>query len=127
MAEEEERRGKPFGDDHPPPRRGRPKGARGRKTIVTQIANETHKVSIEGKPMRVRTVELVLRALEELASQGDLRAQKSCDRLEDKYGHKEQEGGLLVVPEQMPMHLYAKAVELHNRKVVQPDPPEDLN
>lgn len=121
-------RGKPWGDDNPPPRKGRAKGARGRKTIVTEIANETYKVPIDGKTKSVRTIELVLRTLNELAHKGDQRALKECDRLDSQYGVKEQEGGYLVGQEPITdMDFFCRWVEWYNMHVVQPDPPADTD
>jgi hypothetical protein len=120
-------RGKPFGDDHPPPRQGRKKGARGRRQIVTEIAHESYQIPINGKGERVNTIELVLLLLDEAANKGDLRAQKECDRLTDKYGPSEQQGGFLVVPGPYPKEIYGQLIELHNSRVVQPDPPTDTH
>lgn len=119
------RRGKPFGDDNPPPRRGRRKGARGRRTIITEIANETHRIVVDGKSRRVRTLELVLRALDEAARKGNQRALRECDRLLERYGPRDQQGGYLVVPATTPADIFKKIIELHNRRVVQPDPSDD--
>ncbi|WP_108788681.1 DUF5681 domain-containing protein [Erythrobacter sp. Alg231-14] len=118
------RRGQPFGDDNPPPRRGRRKGARGRWSIITEIANETHKIVVDGKIRRVRTLELVLRALDEAARKGNQRALRECDRLLERYGPRDQQGCYLVVPATTPVDTFKKIIELHNTRVVQPDPNE---
>ena len=116
------KRGTPFGPDNPPPRRGRPKGARNLRTIVQALANETVAVQIDGKRKKRRIIELVLRALNAKSLKGDLRAVEQVDRIRERFGAPSVEGGLLVVPETESEVEWKRTVEFHYRKVIQPDP-----
>lgn len=116
--------GKPYGPNNPPPRRGRPKGARGRKAIITELANKLHTVTIQGERQGRTTAELVFMALDDLARQGDVTAARYCDQLVKRYGDPVETGGLLVVPETLSEEQWGRFVEAHNATVVQPDPLE---
>jgi len=58
--------------------KGRPKGSRNLKTLVNRIADETVPARIQGKPVKMKRKELMLRHLAIQACQGDL---KALDRL----------------------------------------------
>ena len=51
-------------------RKGRPNGAKNRKTIVNTVANEMHSIVEDGKPVRRSTLELVLLRLRNMALEG---------------------------------------------------------
>jgi hypothetical protein len=81
--------------------RGRPKGAKGHKQIVEEIAGEMHNV-MEGDTMRrYSTLELILLSLRNRAAAADVRAFKAYTDLHARFGPQEPEtrGGCIVVPE----------------------------
>ena len=81
-------------------RNGRPKGSKNRKTVVTQVANETHAV-VEGDVRRRRsTVELVVLTLRNAALEGkNTQAIDEIHRLLKKYEPQSTGNvGWLVVP-----------------------------
>ena len=55
---------------------GRPKGARSEKSIVREIAGETHQVQLNGRKRSVTTFELLLISARDLAMGGNLKAAK---------------------------------------------------
>ena len=80
--------------------RGRPKGSRGKRKIAENILLERHEV-IENGVTKVRTtLELILLSLRQQAFEGDTRAAKSMQVIEEKYGPQEPDkrAGVLVVP-----------------------------
>ena len=81
--------------------RGRPRGAKGHKQIVSKIANELHWVGEDGKRHRRSTLELVLLQLRNLAAQGNVQAFRAYDSLLAKYSPQgtEMRGGYMIVPE----------------------------
>ena len=83
-------------------RRGRPKGAKGMKTIVQEIANEKHTVTENGKKLRLKTAELIVKVLHRKALAGDLQAKRVLDDLRERFSPLEannQGYGCLVVPD----------------------------
>jgi len=81
--------------------KGRPKGAKNRKTIVRMIANEVHTVNESGKRRRRSTLDLVLLRLRGMAlTDENPRAFEEFHRLVKVYGVQESDGdlGYLVVP-----------------------------
>ena len=117
-------RGRPFGRDNPPPRRGRKKGARNVETIVKEIALQQHAVTIEGQRRRLNTVELVLRALQMKALKCEHRAVIERDRIFDRYRPNHAKSGLLVVPEPMDEAEWIRMIEFKNARTVQPGEPD---
>ncbi len=91
-------------------RKGRPKGAEGRKGIVEKIASEVHRVNEGGRSGRRTTFELVILTLRDLALKGDVRAHDEVHRLLKKYGPQEpdQPAGYIIAPETMPMAEWEK-------------------
>jgi Family of unknown function (DUF5681) len=81
---------------------GRPRGAKGHKQIVSEIANEMHSIVEDGKRRSRSTLELVLLQLRNLAAQGNVQAFRAYNDLIAKYSPQETKSGLgyLVVPEQ---------------------------
>ncbi len=81
--------------------KGRPKGAKNRKTIVKVVANEMHSVTEAGKRRRLSTLELVLLSLRNMALEGkNVRAFDELHRLIKVYQPQETDDncGYLVVP-----------------------------
>lgn len=99
-------------------RNGRPKGARGRKKIVRQIALETHKLIEDGKRRRRTTLDLVLISLRNRSVGGNVRAFRAIHDLLQRYAPQQpvKQGGFLIVPEAMTMEEWTKAVYEHQRK-----------
>lgn len=82
-------------------RKGRPKGAKNRKTIVREIANEMHTVQENGVRRRRSTLELVLLRLRNLAVEGKkTRAFDEFQKLIKKFEPQatNDQAGYLVVP-----------------------------
>lgn len=109
------RRFKDFGNPD-----GRPKGSKNRKTILREIANETHVVREAGKRRKLTTLELVLLRLRNKAMEGkDRRAFKELHRL--CQAHQPQtpkgNGGFLVAPAEMsPEEWIAEEEELNKTR-----------
>ena len=103
--------------------RGRPSGSKNRKTIIKEIANERHKVKIEGKPQRRSTFELVLMALRNKAVAGNARAIKEFERLFKIYQEPNIPKGVgyLVVPEDQSMEEWEAEIEANSH--LYEDPP----
>jgi hypothetical protein len=81
--------------------KGRPRGARDRKTIVQKVCNEMHWIVENGVRMRRSTFELVLRGLRDHMAKGDMRAVRCSEDLLSKYCASEVPtpgAGYLVVP-----------------------------
>ncbi len=81
--------------------KGRPKGAKNRKTIVRMVANERHTVHEKGKRRRRTTLEFVLLRLSKMALEDkNPRAFEEFHRLIKAYQPQEADDGLgyLVVP-----------------------------
>ncbi len=84
--------------------KGRPKGAKNRKTIVKAVANEMHTVAENGKHRRRSTLDLVLLSLRNLALEGkNVRAFEEFHRLAKAYQPQatNDDAGCLVVPAEM--------------------------
>lgn len=82
---------------------GRPKGAKGRKAIIRQIANESREYSEGGVRRRASTLEIIVMAVRNRAAQGDLRALNLFDFLSGEGGEEELQvpKGVLIVPEKL--------------------------
>ena len=84
--------------------KGRPKGAKNRKTIVKAVANEMHSVLENGKRRRLSTLDLVLLRLRNIALEDkNVRAFEELHRLIKAYQPQEtnDDVGYLVVPAEM--------------------------
>ena len=81
-------------------RNGRPSGAKNRKTIVAEIARETHTITEDGRRRKRSTLELVLLSLRNKALDGNVRAFRAFRVLAENYGPPEPDDryGYLVVP-----------------------------
>lgn len=82
-------------------RRGRPRGAKNRKTILIEIANERHTFIEGGNARRRTTLDLLLLSLRNAAVAGNIRAVHAYEdylRRYDAIGDGKKYG-LLVVPE----------------------------
>ncbi|SHG22193.1 hypothetical protein SAMN02745157_3711 [Kaistia soli DSM 19436] len=60
--------------------KGRRKGALNTNTIVQAIATERHRVTIEGRPRTMNTVELLVQILKHRSLQGSVKANKLLDK-----------------------------------------------
>ncbi len=81
--------------------KGRPKGAKNRKTIVKMVADEKHTVHEKGKRRRRSTLEFVLLCLRNMALEDkNVRAFEEFHRLAKAYQPQEADDhvGYLVVP-----------------------------
>ena len=90
-------------------RKGRPKGAKNRKTIVREIANEMHIVHENGARRRRSTLELVFLRLRNLAVEGKkTRAFDEFQKLIKKYEPQmvNNQAGFLVVPAPVTMEEF---------------------
>jgi Family of unknown function (DUF5681) len=83
--------------------RGRPKGARGHKAIVEEIAGELHRVTEGGTTRWCSTLELILLSLRNRAAAADVRAFKAYSDLQARFGTQEpkRQGGCIIVPERL--------------------------
>jgi len=96
---------------------GRPKGAKGRKTIVKTVAGEMHTVTEDGKQRRRSTLELVLLRLRNKALEGKhVRAFDTFHALLKRYGVQESEEprGCLVVSTPMEDDEWIAQMEAKN-------------
>ena len=107
-----------FKPDESGNRKGRPKGAKNRKTIVNAVANEMHTVTENGKRRRRSTLDLVVLRLRNTALQGrHIRAFDEFHRLDKTYGPQEvREGaGVLVVPAEITAEEWIAREEEENK------------
>ena len=104
-------------------RKGRPKGAKGRKGTVEKIASEVHRVIEGGRPSRRTTLELVILTVRELALKGDVRAHDELHRILKKFRPQEldQSAGYIIAPEQLPLAEWEKlALEVQAKQEGRP-------
>lgn len=114
-----------FQPDRSGNRKGRPKGARGRKQIVRGIALETHTLVEEGRRRTRTTLELVLLSLRNRALSGNVRAFRAAHELLQRYAPQQatKRGGFLIVPEPMNLEEWAPfAAEQQRKARGEPDP-----
>ena len=107
--------------------KGRPKGAKNRKTIVKTVANEMHTVIDDGQRRQRSTLELVLLRLRIKAVQdGNVRAFDELHRLGKTYVPQEtsDDGGYVVVPAEMTQDEWIARAEAEN-KTRKPPPKYD--
>ena len=104
---------------------GRAKGARGEKSIVREIAGETHQVQRNGRKRSVTTFELLLISVRDLAMRGDLRAAKWLEEYRARLNLEGEAGGFLVVPETQPAEMFVKTMEFENRFATNPELRDD--
>ena len=109
--------------------RGRPKGTRNQKTILQEIAYETHTIPEDGKSRRVSTIELVLIAVRNLAINRNIRALHLMQDYEQRYQTREipHNGGYLILPEPLPFEETMRLIAEHQRKLLEKDPEEELS
>ncbi len=126
QAEPQESEARPVGYRSPPKatrfkpdqsgnRRGRPRGAKNRKTIVKKVAMETNTVIQKGKRRRRTNLELVLTALRNLAIEGNVSAFRAYQAYLAKFGPQRGivRGMLLVPPELTEEEIRAEAEKLN--------------
>jgi hypothetical protein len=107
-------------------RRGRPRGARGRKQVVREIAGETHVVVEGGKRQRRTTLDLVLLMLRNRAAEGDVRAFQLYHELHQQYAPQElsdKPRGTVIVPEIATREQWERIIAEHRKERNLPDPP----
>ena len=73
-----------FGTNKPGNRRGRPKGSKNVTTIVSNIAQEKHRIREGDETIELTTVALLFRVLAIKAMNGDTRADRFIDRFLDR-------------------------------------------
>ena len=98
--------------------KGRPKGAKNRKTIVKAVANEMHTLIEDGKRRRRSTLDLVLLRLRNMAlAEGNDRAFEELHRLIKAYQPQEtnDDAGYLVVPAEMTQEEWVARQEELNK------------
>ena len=80
--------------------KGRPRGAKNRKKILEEIANEMHWVVEGDERQRRSTLELVLLSLRNRSIEGNVKAFRAVHELLAKYGSRKasKSGGYLIVP-----------------------------
>ena len=100
---------------------GRPKGARGTKSIAREITGETHEVQLNGCERIVTTYELLLISMRNLAMEGDLKAAKWLEQYRERLGDEADGCGFLVVPEAMHPDLFLKKVMFENQFKTNPE------
>ena len=90
--------------------RGRPRGARGHKNILAEVAGEIHTINYGGTNKEVSTLELVLMVVRAGAMNADHNAFKLYSRLSEQYGPKfaEMPTFFLIVPGPLPKETYDK-------------------
>lgn len=118
--------GKPFG----PRNRGKPgrrKGSRNRATIVQAIASERHTLKENGQKQTFTTAELLIKALNAKAMEGDVSAHTHLERLRARFTPQIDNAGYLVVPETMTQEQWTRFVEASNqvtdrRRIEEEDP-----
>lgn len=97
--------------------RGRPRGAKARRTIVEELASELHWVTEGGQQRQRTTLELIILHLRAKAVSGDLKAIDSIKAILDRYDPQEptRGGAVLVVPPTM-------TVDEWSRRFAKPQP-----
>ena len=106
--------GKPFG----PGNRGKPgrrKGSRNMATIVQAIASERHTLKENGQRQTFTTAELLIRALNAKAMEGDVSAHTHLERLRARFTPQTDNAGYLVVPEPMSAEQWARYAQARNQ------------
>jgi hypothetical protein len=105
---------------------GRPKGARGVKSIIQDFAGEIHQLQFNGRKRDVTTFELLLISVRDLAMGGNLRAVKWLDEYRARLNlDGEARGGFLLVPETMPSEMFIKQMLFENRFKTNPELRDD--
>lgn len=100
-------------------RRGRPRGSRGRKQIVQEIAAETHVVIEDGKRRRRTTLDLVLLSLRNSAAQGNVSAFRVCHELLQRYAPQqatERPSGRIILPEVLTVEEWEERMKLERER-----------
>lgn len=91
-------------------KRGRPKGAKNRKTLVREVAHEAHRIPEGNKVVRRTTVELVAMVVRNKAVRGDTPAIRALEKLYGILGahhHTDYPVGL-VLPAPSPPDVWAR-------------------
>ncbi|MEM7024096.1 MAG: DUF5681 domain-containing protein [Pseudomonadota bacterium] len=104
--------------------KGRPKGAKNRRSIVAKVANEMHCVIENGKRRRRSTLELiVLRLRNSAIVDGNVRAFDEHHRLGKTYGTQEvsDHAGVMIAPAEMTPEEWV-AEQQEKNKTRQPPP-----
>lgn len=106
--------GKPFGRGN----RGKPgrrKGSRNIATIVQAIASERHTLKENGQRQTFTTAELLIKALNAKAMEGDVSAHVHLERLRARFTPQTDNAGYLVVPEPMTAEQWARQAQARNQ------------
>ena len=99
--------------------RGSEKGTLSKKAIVKAVANEMHRVAVDGLPPNLSTLELVLLTLRNAAMKGNIVACRAVEKLHDRYGPSEVDDkhGVLVVPAPLSQEEWIEKAMEHNAKL----------
>jgi hypothetical protein len=91
--------------------KGRPRGAKSRRKIVDEIANEMHWVVDSGQRVRRSTLELVLLSLRNRALEGNVKAFRAIHELLRKYEPHEpgETIGYSIFPEKLTLEEWVEA------------------
>ena len=98
--------------------KGRPKGAKNRKTIVWTVANEMHALIENGTRRRLSTLDLVIFRLRNMALEGkNIRAFEELHRLTKAYRAQDADDstGYLVVPAEKTQEEWIREQEELNK------------
>jgi len=117
----------------PPPRRsrfqkglsgnpaGRPKGAISIKKLTTKFALGKLKINVNGRSELKSRLEIAILKLIALAADGKGAAVEELQRLRLKAAPAQMPGGLLVVPEPLPLDEYIAKTQEENKDAIVPD------
>jgi hypothetical protein len=103
---------------------GRPKI--GEKAIVQKIAGELHKIQQNGRTVEVNTMERLLISVRALAMSGNLRTAKWLEDYRARILPDPDQGGFLVVPEEMPTEQLIETETSLNQFRTNPELKEDF-
>ena len=89
-------------------KKGRPKGAKGRRGVVERVLLEKQTINERGTERTCTSLDLIILTLRNLAFAGDARAFKAIAALESLFAEKPPEwvGGVHVLPEPLTLEEY---------------------
>ena len=103
-------------DENPRHRKGRPKGAKNRNTLVRKILKEPRTLTIDGRKRRMTQLEALLYKLRDLAMNGNDRARKLLEEY-TSYGQQyEGPTGVLITGETLPVDLWLSVYTPHTER-----------
>ena len=107
-------------------KRGRPRGAKGRRALVEKVLGERQTIVEGGAETSKTMLELVLLKLRHLAFAGNVRAFKALEMLQAKFTAQPPQriGGALIVPEPMTLEEWEERFAAKPPSPVQTEPDE---